>query len=172
MVLLDVRVNGVELAQVGGPVLPFWASDDVPGDQPGDYAGRPGKGFAKVLEGRINGVGELVKPVIFIDAEHQYSNTTIPSGQTDVSQFRFAIPVGLPAGAEVEIDARLLYRRAWRALAVSKGWTQTPGGMPVEIQVQQRALQVPLQPVADALFVNGFESSPGALQTRVVDTAP
>lgn len=172
MVLLDVRVNGVELAQVGGPVLPFWASDDVPGEQPGDYAGRPGKGFAKVLEGRINGVGELVKPVIFIDAEHQYSNTTIPSGQTDVSQFRFAIPVGLPAGAEVEIDARLLYRRAWRALAVSKGWTQTPGGMPVEIQVQQRALQVPLQPVADALFGDGFESSPDALQAHVVDTAP
>jgi len=38
----------------------------------------------------------------------------------------------------VTMDVRLLYRRAWRALAVTKGWTQTPGGMPVEIQVQQR----------------------------------
>lgn len=157
LVVLDVRVGGVPLQQVHGPVLPFWASDDVPGEQPGDYAGWPGKGFAKVLEGRINGVGEVVRPVLFIDAEQAASNTTIPSGHTDVSQYRFAIPAGLPANTEVSITARLLYRRAWRALAVTKGWTQTPGGMPVEIQVQQRSLQLALEPVADGLFADGFE---------------
>lgn len=163
LLVLDVRVGGVELSQVGGSVLPFWASDDVPGEQPGDYAGWPGKGFAKVLEGRINGTGPVRRPVLFIDAEDVHSHTTIPSGQTDASEFRFAIPPGLPVGAEVSVDARLLYRRAWRALAVTKGWTQTPGGMPVEIQVQRRQFASPLLPVADGIFADGFESS-GALR--------
>jgi len=40
---------------------------------------------------------------------------------------------------------------------VTKGWTQTPGGMPVEIQVQRDQRQQPLQPVADGLFSDGFE---------------
>jgi hypothetical protein len=29
----------------------------------------------------------------------------------------------------------LLYRRAWRALAVTKGWTETTHGDPIEIEV-------------------------------------
>lgn len=157
MVVLDVRVDGVELPQTAGPVLPFWASDDVPGEQPGDYAGRPGKGYAKVLEGRINGTGDLVRPVLFIDAEREHANTTVPSGQTDVGEFRFAVPAGLPGEAEVSVQARLLYRRAWRALAVTKSWTQTPGGMPVEIEVHSRQLLLPLQPVADAIYADGFD---------------
>lgn len=160
LLVLDVRVAGQPLAQAGGPVLPFWASDDVPGEQPGDYAGRPGKGYAKVLQGRIDGVGEVRRPVLFIDAESVHSNTTIPSGQVDAAQFSFAIPPGLPVGAEVEVDARLLYRRAWRALAVTKGWTQTPGGMPVEIEVQRRQVPLVLEPVSDALFTDGFEGKP------------
>ena len=157
MVLVEVRYADDELVQTGGPVVPFWASDDVPGDQPGDHAGRPGKGYAKVLEGRINGEGPIVRPVLFIDAEGVYADTGIPSGQTDVGEFRFALPVGLPAGSTVEVDVRLLYRRAWRALAVTKGWTQTPGGMPVEIEVHHRHVSIEPEPVSDLLFASGFE---------------
>ena len=54
---ITASIGGQPLAQVAGPTVPFWGSDDVPGDQPGDLAGQPGKGFAKVLEGRINGAG-------------------------------------------------------------------------------------------------------------------
>jgi hypothetical protein len=128
----------VPLLQIGGPTIPFWGSDDVPGVQPGDLAGRAGRGYAKLLQGRINGTGPVVAPVLFIDAESAASDTLIPSGAIDLSQYRFAVPPGTPESATVQIDARLLYRRAWRALAVTKGWTQTPGGMPVEIQVQQQ----------------------------------
>jgi hypothetical protein len=136
LLVLDVRLNGVPLAQLAGPTIPFWGSDDVPGEQPGDYAGWPGKGFARVLEGRINGQGPVVRPVLFIDAEGVHSDTTIPSGDIDFSEYRFALPAQAMEGDVVEVDARLLYRRAWRALAVTKGWTETPGGMPVEIEVQ------------------------------------
>lgn len=136
MLLLDVRVGGVALNQVSGPTIPFWGSDEVPGQQPGDHAGAPGKGFARVLEGRINGAGPVLRPVLFIDAEGVHSDTAIPSGATDVSEYRFALAPGTADGAWVEVSARLIYRRAWRALAVTKGWTETPGGMPVEIEVQ------------------------------------
>ncbi len=135
---VDARIGGVQLQQTSGPTIPFWGSDDVPGVQPGDLAGRAGKGYAKLLQGRINGSGPVVSPVLFIDAESAASDTLIPSGAIDLSQYRFAVPPGTPESAVVQIDARLLYRRAWRALAVTKGWTETPGGMPVEIQVQQR----------------------------------
>jgi hypothetical protein len=158
LLLLDVRVGGVALVQNGGPVIPAWANDDVPGIQPGDYAGLPGKGYAKVLQGRINGTGPVVSPVLFIDAESVQSSAAVPSGQTDSTEFRFAIPTGLPPGASASIDARLLYRRAWRALAVTKGWTQTPGGMPIEIQVQRRTVAQPLEPVGDGIFADGFEA--------------
>jgi hypothetical protein len=137
LLLLDLSVNGEPLTQVAGPTIPFWGSDEVPGEQPGDYAGWPGKGFARVLEGRINGQGPVVRPVLFIDAEGVYSDTTIPSGAVDLSEYRFALPSSAAAGDTVEVSARLLYRRAWRALAVTKGWTETPSGMPVEIEVQR-----------------------------------
>jgi len=137
LLVIEASIDGVPLAQVGGPTVPFWGSDDVPGTQPGDFAGAPGKGFAKMLEGRINGQGPTVRPVLFIDAEGVFSDTLIPSGATDISQYRFSLPAGTPETAQVRVEARLLYRRAWRALAVTKGWTQTPGGLPIEMQVQR-----------------------------------
>ena len=160
LLLVEARVGAVELEQVDGPVLPFWASDDVPGTQPGDYAGRPGKGYAKVLQGRINGEGPVQQPVLFIDAETVLSDTAIPSGSTDRVELRFAIPPDLKDSAVASVDARLLYRRAWRALAVTKGWTQTPGGMPVEIPVQDRQVDVALAPVSDTIYADGFEHGP------------
>ena len=135
MLWITATLNGQPLTQVAGPTIPFWGSDDVPGDQPGDLAGQPGKGFAKVLQGRINGQGPVVFPVLFIDAEGLYSQTTIPSGTTDTTVVEFAIPPGTPAGSAVEVTAVLLYRRAFRAVAVTKGWTETTHGDPIEIEV-------------------------------------
>ncbi|MEZ5439910.1 MAG: multiheme c-type cytochrome [Lysobacterales bacterium] len=139
---IEVLADGQPLVQTAGPVIPFYGSDEVPGIQPGDLADLPGKGFAKVLEGRINGAGPVVRPVLFIDAENVFANTIIPSGQTDQSQYRFAIPAGF--SGNVQVSARLLYRRAWRALAVTKGWTITPGGQPIEIEVAAAQVSVPV----------------------------
>jgi hypothetical protein len=135
LLVISASVDGQPLVQVAGPTVPYWASDDVPGSQEGDLAGAPGRGFAKVLEGRINGGGPVVEPVLFIDAEGVADNTQIPAGVTDTTEVRFALPDTVEVGASVEVEARVLYRRAWRALAVSKGWTVTPQGGPVEIEV-------------------------------------
>lgn len=132
---ITASVNGQPLAQASGPTIPFWASDDVPGEQPGDLAGLPGKGFAKVLEGRINGQGPVVRPVLFIDAENVYSLTTIPSGTVDTTEVEFALPPGTAPGTTVDVTAVLLYRRAWRSLVMTKGWTETTHGDPIEIEV-------------------------------------
>jgi hypothetical protein len=135
LLVISATLDGIPLVQASGPVVPFYGSDDVPGIQPGDYAGQPGKGFAKVLEGRINGVGPVQMPVLFIDAEGVFADTAIPSGAIDLTEVELALPVGVVEGDTVEVEARLLYRRAYRALAVTKGWTETPQGGPVEIEV-------------------------------------
>ncbi|HKI02898.1 MAG TPA: IPTL-CTERM sorting domain-containing protein [Thermoanaerobaculia bacterium] len=135
ILLVSATLNGQPLTQAGGPTVPFWGSDDVPGEQPGDYAGFPGKGFAKILEGRINEQGPTVRPVLFIDAEGVFSNTLIPSGATDTTTIEFQLPPGVSPGASVAVEARLLYRRAFRATQVTKGWTQSAHGGPVEIEV-------------------------------------
>jgi hypothetical protein len=157
-VVIEVTAGGMPLAQVAGPTLPFWVDDEIPGQQPGDFAGRPGKGYAKVLEGRINSTGPVVRPVLFIDAEGVFSDTLIPAGGTDVTEVEFEIPAGLPSGQAAQVSARLLYRRAWRALAVTKGWTQTPQGGPVEIEVAADTLAVPLFGIVEvpALGVPGL----------------
>lgn len=142
LLVLDVRANGIPLTQTGGPLVPWYADDNVPGVQPGDLAGLPGKGFAKALEGRINDQGPVVRPVLFIDAEAVAENTIIPSGATDTSSYAFAIPESLPVGTEITVEARLIYRRAWRALVVTKGWTETTTGGPIEIQVAQAQTSV------------------------------
>lgn len=142
LLVLTARHNGVELTQVAGPTIPFWGSDEVAGNQPGDYAGYAGKGFARILQGRVNDQGPVVRPVFFVDAEAVHSDTLIPSGATDTTIVEFLLPPGVPAAAVVDVEARLLYRRAYRALVVKKGWTTSAHGGPIEIEVANRQLQV------------------------------
>lgn len=137
---VQASANGQALTQIGGPTIPFYGDDDVPGVQPGDLAGQPGKGYARVLEGRINGAGPVIRPVLFIDAENVYSDTRLPSGETDMVELRFAVNPAV--SAPIQVNADLLYRRAWRATVVSKGWTQTPSGGPIEINVASMQRQV------------------------------
>lgn len=142
-VVVEARVGNTVLSQIAGPTLPFWTSDAVPGVQPGDFEGRPGKGFAKILEGRINGQGPVVRPVLFIDAERTFSDTAIPAGTTDTSVYRFDVPRGLSGQATV--TARLIYRRAFRELYVTKGWTERPTGGPIETEIAQVVRQLAVQ---------------------------
>lgn len=145
LLVITAEVDGTPLAQVSGPTVPEWADDDVPGRQEGDYAGFAGKGFAKILEGRINGQGEPVWPVLFVDAEIVREKTNIPSGATDITEVVFQVPSGTFLGDPLVVEARLLYRRALRALAVTKGWTVTPQGGAIEIEAAALREQQPLQ---------------------------
>jgi len=135
LLVITATWNGQPLNQISGPTVPFWADDNVPGKQDGDYAGEAGTGFARVLEGRINGQGPPVKPVLFIDGEGIDSATQIPAASSNMSEVAFVVPPAAQPGDVVVVEARLLYRRAWRAVAVTKGWDTTPQGGPVEIEV-------------------------------------
>ncbi len=145
ILVIEVELDGQLLPQIDGPTVPFYASAGA-GQGPDDLAGRPGRGFARVLEGRINGQGPVVRPVLFIDAEGVYADTRIASGAEDLSHYRFLLPV-LPDGLhQATVRARLLYRRAWRELAQVKGWTVTPAGGPIEIEIAQQTLTLALGP--------------------------
>ncbi len=142
MLWVTATLDGAPLQQIAGPTIPFWADDAVPGKQPGDLAGEPGKGIAKIQEGRINDQGPVVSPVLFVDAEALVSNTQIPSGAIDTTELEFALPWGAPFDGEVEVHAVLLYRRAWRALYVVKGWTEGPHGEPLETEVARNVERI------------------------------
>ncbi len=139
VLVVEARANGQPLPLLSGPVVPFYGSADG-GSDPADVAGQPGRGYARVLEGRINGAGPSVFPVLFIDAETVRADTRILAGETDISDYRFDL-TGV-AAADIQIEARLLYRRAWRDLAVTKGWTETPSGDPVETEVERARTSV------------------------------
>jgi hypothetical protein len=156
--VVEAFLDGVPLVQVGGDTIPFWASDDVPGVQDGDFADMAGRGYAKVLEGRINGAGPVVRPVPFIDAEAVHANTVIPAGATDVGRYAFALPAGVVAGNVLSVRARVIYRRAWRSLAVTKNWVRNPDGEPWERLVATRTVSYPLDAsMLDRQFADGFE---------------
>lgn len=142
LLVIEVRADGQPLDQLAGETIPFYgsATGSTTAD---DLAGRPGKGFARVLKGRINGQGDVQRPVLFIDAEGVWADTRIPSGQSDRSDYRFQA-AGLAADSTIEVDARLIYRRAWRDTVVTKGWTTTPTGGPIEIEVDRTVIQAAL----------------------------
>lgn len=152
--VVEARREGVLLAQVSGPVVPWWANDDDPTWTEGDYAGQPGSGFAKILEGEIN--GQLTAPVLFVDADAVRENSTLPAGAARSVVVRFDLGAAA-AGDDVTVTARLLYRKAFRALSTTKGWTTTPSGGPIEIEVASEQLELVLSQGDLYLFADGFE---------------
>jgi len=122
----------------GTSLVPEWGGV---GDATDDYGGKPGRGFAKVLRGR-NGQ----ERVLFIDAIELAGNTQIPPKATDRSRYRFDLN-----GVETEdalIEARLIYRRAWKDLAETKGWIGGVDGQGYsyggDLLVDSAALVVPV----------------------------
>jgi hypothetical protein len=103
----------------GSSTVPDYAGTGDPAS--GYWAGLPGKGFAKIFgaPGATN--------VFFTEAQFIASDNRIPAGATDWSDYAFALPEGF---APVRVEARLVYRRAFRALEDEKGWTTTGHGRP------------------------------------------
>lgn len=88
----------------------------------GYYSGLPGKLFAKVLE------ASGTAPVLFTEATGVQFDTRILPLATDTTDYTFDIPAGTD---DIEIRARLIYRRAFRSVIDSKGWTTTGNGDPL-----------------------------------------
>ena len=101
--------NGRPLRLQGGETLPDWA---------GNYAGQPGRYFAKVLRDKSS--GETPTAAYWREIE-LVEDTRIAALATDRSQYTFAVPAGQAATVEV----KLLYRRAYQQLIEWKDWPDT-----------------------------------------------
>ena len=100
-----------DLGGVGDPSKGYWA-------------GLPGKLYAKHnLDADGNG------PVFFSEATSILFDNRIAALASDVTSYAFALPQG---GGRLHVRARLVYRRAFRALVDAKGWTQTGHGEVLE----------------------------------------
>jgi hypothetical protein len=95
----------------------------------------PGKGFAKVLQDVATGEMPVVnywKQTLIVD------DNRIPALGTDTSLYVFILP---PGSGELEVTARLIFRRLFQALADQKEW-QAP-----DILMEEVALELAPQPL-------------------------
>ena len=119
--------QGQALSLQSGPRVPAWG---------GDAAGRPGKGYAKILRDVATGAAPAVNywKQTLIDSDNR-----IPAFGSDTSTYSFAAP----PTSEVRLTARLIYRRTFSALAAAKGWTDPD----IEMALRQTAVTVRPGPV-------------------------
>lgn len=105
--------RGERLTLDTGPMIPEWGGV---GSDPADYGGRPGRGYAKVLEELWT---QVTPSAAYWNPTVVRSDTRIPALGSDVSQYEFLLP---SAGGPVRVEARLIFRRAFRALMKQKAW--------------------------------------------------
>lgn len=115
-ILLVVSATGLDgkpLRMNWGEVVPPWGGE---GDSAEDYAGRPGRGYAKILEEMWT---EISPTAAYWNPTVLREDTRIPALATDISNWGFTVP---DSGGPVTVQARLIFRRAFRALQKQKGW--------------------------------------------------
>jgi Cytochrome c554 and c-prime len=118
--------DGAPLTLVSGERVPAWGGV---GPEANNYAGQPGKGFAKVLET----LNEYQKPTIIVGEKENaaefpapawrrskiLSDNRIPPRGDDVSTYLFVVP---EHSQHIHVKAQLIYRKAFKPLADVKGW--------------------------------------------------
>ena len=113
LVVAAVDAKGRSLTSAGSQVIPEWGGT---GSEPDDYAGRPGKGYAKILEDRWTGVSPTIaywRPTtIRVD-------TRLGAQATDVTHYSFLLPA---AAGDVTVNAAVVFRRAFKSLRDAKQW--------------------------------------------------
>ncbi len=105
--------NGQPLSLLEGETIPKWGGVGDP--KLGNYAGLPGKGFAKILSELwtdLQPTGSYWNPTRVV------SDNRIAAFETDKSVYIFAAP---PTG-KADIGITLLFRRAYKELTDQKGW--------------------------------------------------
>jgi mono/diheme cytochrome c family protein len=113
LLVVSARSAGRDLPLHLGPVVPEWGGR---GDAPEDYAGRPGRGYAKILEELWT---EVSPTAAYWNPTVLRQDTRLAAFSTDYSCYEFP----LEADAPVEVTARLIFRRAFRTLVQQKSWT-------------------------------------------------
>lgn len=104
--------KGAPLAMVSGETLPDWAGQGLV--EEGNYGGLPGAMFAKVLRDGSNRLNVPFWKAVAVD-----SDTRIRPKTTITKEFQFSLT---DPNDEPSVEARLVYRPAFKALADAKGW--------------------------------------------------
>ncbi len=134
--------QGRPLAYLGREVVPSWGGEKSPistlrvQSPISNYAGQPGKGFAKVME---DWEGESPAPP-WRNGIRVLSDNRIPAKATDISHYPFALP---PDSGAVTVEAKLIYRRAFKAWADLKGW-DLPDFVMAQVTTSASRSDVPL----------------------------
>jgi len=103
--------HGAELEFIDGEIVPVYGGA---GGGPRDFAGRPGKMFAKILVDQLgNHPAPSWRQTMIL------SDSRIPALESDFSTYGFLLPEGTTCAT---VDSRLLYRRAFKELEDTKGW--------------------------------------------------
>lgn len=115
------RADGAALPHTGSQTV--HAMGGVGDPAQGYFAGLPGKLYAKFNYDQAgNG------PVFFTEATGIQEDNRIPPLTSDATHYTFhATDTG-----EVDVRARLIYRRTWRALLDAKQWATNGHGAPLE----------------------------------------
>ena len=102
--------EGDELEFLGGDTVPRYGGT---GGGPRDFAGRPGKMFAKIL---VDMMGN--HPAPSWRQTMILSDTRIPALGSDFSSYEFRLPKSATCAT---VEARLIYRRVFKEIADEKG---------------------------------------------------
>ncbi len=105
--------SGKPLAYQGNQTVPDWGGT---GSNPGNYAGRPGKGYAKILQELWT---EVSPSIAYWKQTKILADNRIAARATDVSNYEFQVPAG---SGTVTVTGKLIFRRAFIELAEQKGW--------------------------------------------------
>lgn len=104
---------GNSLPLLSGSVIPEWGGR---GSEPEDYAGLPGKAFAKILEEAWTGI---IPTVAYWNPTVLREDTRIAALARDSSTYDFEAP---PRGGPVQVTGKLVFRRAFRDVIRRKAW--------------------------------------------------
>jgi hypothetical protein len=107
LVVQATDASGNPLSLLTGPALPDWT---------GNYAGQPGRYYAKILEDKWT--GEAPTAAYWRDIR-LVEDTRLAAFATDTSRYTFAAPAKGP----IKVEARLIYRRVFQQLMEQKGWS-------------------------------------------------
>jgi len=108
-----IDAAGRDLDLMAGDRLPDWAGI---GDDPNDYAGRPGRWFGRLIYSRA--LQKAPVPFWAGDAE-QRQDTRIAPLAADHSRYRFTFPA---TPGPVRVTATLLFRRTYKEWSDAKKW--------------------------------------------------
>jgi len=120
LIIEATGADGKPLRLQHGPTLPVWT---------GDYAGQPGRAYAKILRDEWTGeepTGAIWRPVTIAE------DTRLAVLATDASRYVFQGP----NNGDVTVRVSLLYRKAFQQLMEWKGWTDP------DVVMEETTLQV------------------------------